>query len=467
MKSSTRKPHAGELKSIKKHARTLKLIGLGVKSSVKATGAALDVALGRKNKEESYHLLLKSTVDSFVAEAGQLKGGFMKAGQMLSIYGEHFLPPQINQALKSLQSDSQPVSLATMRKKLKRSLSPSLYKNITLDPKPLGAASLGQVYRAQMHGPAFHPREFALKIQYPGMARAISSDLAMLKRLLQVTRWLPDMQRFDDIYDEISAMLHREVDYHRELRHILLYRKLLIEDPVLKVPQVYEEYSSKTILFMELIRGRRIDDPRVAQISQLRRNRLALALIRLTFQEIFIWRTVQTDPHVGNFLVQLKEDGFPDDRLVLLDFGAVRRFPLSYIRPFRLLSLAALHHNQDQIIHYGTAMGFLRHDDTHEMQQLFVKILIKAVQPFSEIHAGPCDERGSYTQQDYHWSEDTLAEELSQLARSAVFSFKLRPPPPEAIFLDRKLVGTATLLKILGARLGPRTMALSFLDQAP
>ena len=443
------------------------MLGLGVRSSVKATGAALEVALGRKNKEESYQDLLKSTVRSFVQEVGQLKGGFMKAGQMLSIYGEHFLPPEINQALKSLQSDSQPVSFETMKKKLKRSLPPSLFKQITLHPTPLGAASLGQVYKAHIKQNSRTSLPVAIKIQYPGMAAAMDSDLKMLKRLLHVARWLPDVERFDGIYDEIKTMLHREVDYSRELKNILLYQKLLATDPVLKVPQVYQEYSTKTILFMELIEGRRLDDPQVSKISQKRRNRLGLALIRLIFQEIFIWRTVQTDPHVGNFLVQLKEDGFSEDSLVLLDFGAVRRFPLSYITPFRQLSLAALYEDPKKIIEQGIHMGFLREEDHQEMRDLFVEILSKAITPFSQEHAGPCTENGHYTPQDYDWSEQTLTTELSKLARNAVFSFKLRPPPPEAIFLDRKLVGTATLLKIMGAKLGPRRVALHYLENPP
>lgn len=463
------------------------MLSIGVRSGVRATGAALGVALGKKTRQENSEQLLRSTVDLFVKEVGQLKGGLMKAGQMLSIYGEHFLPTEINAALKSLQSQSQPVSFKVMEQKLKKSLPGDLFSRLSLNPTPIGAASLGQVYRGIIASPseaellsspqnssAHHfsstavsspPKnlEVAIKVQYPGMAGAVDSDLAMLRRLLGVAKWLPEAKEFDDVYAEIRTMLHRETDYTRELKYAQRYRQWLSDDPMITVPRMYPGISTKTVLFMEPIQGHRLDSPRVLRLSLERRNRLALALMRLLFREIFEWRVVQTDPHVGNFLVQLHEDGHPQDTLVLLDFGAVRRFPLSYINPFRSLAYCALHDDHAGLLHYGAQIGFLRENDSHEMTDLFIEILTKAVTPFSEKYAGPCDPDGSYTEEDYDWTHDTLASELSQLARGAVFSFKLRPPPREAIFLDRKLVGTVTLLKILKAKIGPRSLALEYL----
>ena len=457
-----------ELSRIRKHSRSIKLLGLGAKSGMKMASVALGVALGRTNKKEAYEQLLSTTMKSFVKEVEQLKGGMMKAGQLLSMYGEYFFPEEVNQVLKTLQDRSVPLSFEVMEKKIQKTYSKEVFARMDICPTPIGAASMGQVYRLTMQpeqaGQA--PLDLALKVQYPGVAKAMDSDLATLKRLLALGKWIPDNERFHAVYEEIKDMLKKEADYKKELRCMEKYHALLADDPVLKLPQVYPEYSTKTCLAMEYVQGRPLSDPRVQQISQQRRNRLGLAVIRLLFQEVFAWRMVQTDPHLGNFLVQLQEDGFATDRLVLLDFGAVRTFPKPYMQRFTDFAYAALREDPADIIASGIALEFLKDEDSPEMKNLFVELLLKAGTPFSEKHAGACADDGSFTQKDYDWSREDLVQEISQIAKNAVFSFQLRPPPKETVFLQRKLVGTTVLLKVLGAKIGPRNIALRTLTSS-
>lgn len=457
-----------ELSKISHRLRSAKLLKVGLKTGLKAAESAVSVALGKKTKQASYDTLLEESMRYFVGEVSELKGGLMKAGQMLSVYGEHFFPPEVNKVLKSLQSDSKVVAFSTMSKKIRSSLGEKRYSRLRVEPKPIGAASLGQVYRVQVFADDQQTIEqktpfqtMALKVQYPRVQGAIEADLVAVRKLMKVLKLLPNSSRYDLIYDEIKTMLHYEVDYTRELRYYQKYAKLLQGDPILRVPKVYPELSTKTLLAMELVQGRRLDE--ISFLSQERRNRFALGIMRLLYSELFRWRVVQTDPHIGNFVVQIKEDGYQEDALYLLDFGAVRRFGKEYIENFRSLALHSLENRPSKILYYGEKLGFMKPSDTEEMQELFVRIALKAVEPFSEKYAGKCDPSGEYQKHEYDWSDLEVVHEISKLARNAAFAFKFRPPPKEAIFIDRKLVGSVTLLKVLGAKLGPRDLALSYL----
>ena len=462
-------PHAkkdADILKIARRLRSARLLKVGLKSSVKVAESALSVAIGRKSKQALYDEFISETMRSFVREVSELKGGLMKAGQLLSVYGEHFFPAEVNQILKALQSDSKEVALGVMTKKMAAALGEARFSRLRIDPQVLGAASLGQVYKVDVYPSSARrgtAQTMALKVQYPRVNGAIKSDLVTIKRFISILKLLPDSQRYNSVYEEVKTMLHYEMDYSRELKYYQKYAKLLADDPILRVPKVYSEFSTKTILAMELVKGRRLDDPVVMSLSQERRNQLALGIMRLLYSEVFTWRMVQTDPHIGNFLVQLKEDGFSKDALYLLDFGAVRRFCAEYIDNFRAMALSACENEPADIIKYGQQLGFLKPEDSPEMNELFVQIALKAVEPFLECYAGECDLSGAYGDHEYDWSELGVVHEISRLARNAAFAFKLRPPPQEAIFMDRKLVGTVTLIKVLGAKLGPRKLALSYL----
>ncbi|MCY4381285.1 MAG: AarF/ABC1/UbiB kinase family protein [Proteobacteria bacterium] len=462
--------YSTEISQIAHRLRSAKLVKAGIKTGFKVVESAFSRALGRKSKQKSYEELLEQAIKYFVHEASELKGGIMKAGQLLSMYGEHFFPEEANKILKSLQSDSKPVAFSVMTKKIRRSLGEERFSRLNIDPHPLGAASLGQVYSAkvfQNSAQTGQSQSMAFKVQYPRVASAVESDLVLVKKLMTLLKIFPDAERFDGVYAEIKMMLYKEVDYARELGNFEKYQELLADDPILKVPKVFPEFSTKTVLAMEHIHGRRLDDPVVQGLSQTRRNQFALGLIRLLFREIFHWRVVQTDPHVGNFIVQLTEDGYPQDALYLLDFGAVRKFPVTYINHFRSLALAALENDPVRVLLYGKKIGFMMDSDSEELKNIFCRIVFKAVHPFAEEFAGTCALSGEYASHEFDWSDLSVIHEVSKLARYGVVAFQMRAPPKEAVFIDRKLMGTTTLLKILRAKIGPRRIALEYLKEPP
>lgn len=451
-----------QLKRIKSKviSRSANLLGVGLKTTARAAGLAFSSRLTVKEKrKELYDSFLLDTVKSFTSEIEKLKGGVMKAGQLLSIYGEHFFPEEINRVLKKLQSDSQPVAFKEMEKVLKKSLGKEIYELIDVDPEPIGAASIGQVHKAVVRG-----EKRALKIQYPGISKSIDSDLRTIRSFMTLTKLFPDPGKFEEIYKEIREMIHRESDYTRELRSLSRYRELIAEIPGLDLPKAYPEYSSPKVLCMDLVGGRRFDDPLVKGLSQERRNRLGVSLLTLLFKEIFEWRSVQTDPHVGNFLVQIKEDGYNQDKIILLDFGAVRNLPKTYVDNFRKLALASIQRDGEGVIRSAITLGFLHDDDPKTMKDLFVKIVLKGTEPFQEKYEGESYDGSVFSEKDYDWAEHKVMDDLAILAKDAIFSFKFRAPPREAIFVDRKLVGTSTILRTLGVKYGPRKIALKYLQ---
>lgn len=461
MAKKTKKTDTSELSSIKSRlfTRGASLVGMGLKTGVKAAELALAKAVSNRSKEELYLEFLIGRVNDVTKKMESLKGGFMKAGQLLSVYGEHFFPEEVNKILKRLQSDSKPVSFSQMEKVIVRALGKEKYESLDIDRTPVGAASMGQVYRVSVAG-----EDRALKVQYPGVAKAIDSDLKVIKSILSVLKVVPGGDQFDEIYEEIRRMLHREVAYDKELVQLGKYRELLEDWPEFVVPKAYSEFSTGKVLCMDFISGRRFDDPEVKSISQERRNRLGAAMLKLLFHEIFEWRRVQTDPHIGNFLVQLEEDGYERDRIVLLDFGAVRKLPKSYVDPFRKMALASISDDKLGIQKQATALGFLREDDPVEVQDLFARVVLKGTEPFQKMYDGDSTGEGEYSGVDYDWGKNEVVDELAAMAKDAIFSFKLRPPPREAVFVDRKLIGTAMILKTLGVKYGPRKLALKYLS---
>ncbi len=458
-KPSTKPKGTGEIKRIKTKAvgRGISLLGLTLSSGVKYAGFKLGTILaGKEENAGRWDKFLAEQSTKLVEELGQLKGSIMKAGQLLSVYGEHFFPVEVNRILKTLQAQSRTVSWEEMAKVLRQQLGEEKLAELLIEPQPIAAASMGQVYRATIIDSGEH---IAIKVQYPGVDQAIDSDLNTLQKLLAVFRLLPSSQRFNELFKEIRMMLHFEADYKREAEMLSRFATLLQDDRRFIVPKLYERYSSNRVLTMSFEEGVELDSPEIAALSQERRNRLAVAFMETMFREIFSWRLVQTDPHFGNYKIRLATATQPSphigDQIVLFDFGSVREFPRRYIQPFASLVNASLNLDEQAVIRAGIRLGFLHADDDEQANALFTKICLTAIEGYLPRYASPAIDGSNEGDNPYLWRETDLLQRLTGLAKNAVFTFKLRPPPREALFLDRKMVGTYTVVTTLGLRMGP------------
>lgn len=408
-------------------------------------------------KDENWKAFLLSRAKFLTNELGELKGSLMKAGQMLSMYGEHFLPPEANQLLKSLQADSPSLKWSAMEPLFRQELG-AKYDELEIEHEPIGSASLGQVHRAKVKATG---EVLALKLQYPGVDRAIDSDLKALKSFFNMMKFLPQGRVTDHIFEEIRVMLEQETDYPSEMDATEKYAALLAGDSRYVVPKVNRNYSGKKLIATSFERGVRADDPVIKNLAPDRRNRLALMYMELYYKELFDWGVVQTDPHLGNYRIRLNPDG--KDQFVLFDFGAVREYPESFLKPYHDMIEASLKNDKVALREAALKLRFLQAEDDPELTQIFEDFCTMTVEPFLE----PSDPRNDAGQiaadGTYDWKNSDLPQRLTKKVFEMIRRFELRPPPGEILFLDRKTGGVFVFMSVFGAKIRARELLLEYL----
>ena len=396
-------------------------------------------------------------------ELGQLKGSLMKAGQMLSMYGEYFFPTEANAILKQLQSDSPALHWNAMKPHLESLMSAELLSQLEIESTALGTASMGQVHKAIIKATG---EAIVLKIQYPGVENAIDSDITSLKRLLQFSKIIPSNIDLNPVMDEIREMLLQELDYVLEAELTEKYEKLVETIPdcryKYKVPKVYRRFSSKKILATEYIPGLKADHQLVQNLSQARRNRLSENFLELYQYEIFTWNFMQTDPHLGNYKIQIDPQG--NDRLALIDFGASKQFPIPFIEAYRKMIKGAIVGDKELFYKGAQDLGFIVDSDKPEYIKAFTDFCFQTVEPFFEPN-DPRNLDGKVNHEGrYHWKQTDLP---SRVMKNAIQfkNFDLRSPPKDILFLDRKTGGVFIFLSVLQADINGRKIMNPFMKQ--
>lgn len=431
--------------------RSLTLTKMTISTGSKAVGYGLGQIFSSETvKEQKWAAFLADQAKSLSLELGKLKGSLMKAGQMLSMYGELFLPAEANQFLKTLQAQSPPLQFSEIEKLLLAELGPEKRALLEVNPEALGSASLGQVHQAQILSSL---ELIALKVQYPGVDKAITSDLRALRKLMSMLSLLPGDLQTDVLFQEVQTMLEQEVQYELEALNTEKYAALLTGDNRYIVPKVYREFCTPKILATSYESGLSPDDPAISALSQERRNRLALNFLELYFIELFSSGTMQTDPHLGNYKIRLGETSGKDqmaDQWVLLDFGAVKQYDPQFLNAYHRMVKAALVGNKKALEEASLDLKFIQEADSVELKKLFQEFCELTVEPFAES--------------PYDWSTSDLPQRLTAKAMKIIRGFPLRTPPREVIFLDRKTSGVFIMLKVLGARLQARDLLLRYLE---
>lgn len=442
-------------------SRSLSLAKLTIQAGASIASHGVTTALKNKeDKEENWKKLLQNQASAISSELGELKGSLMKAGQMISMYGEHFLPPEANDLLKSLQSDSAPLSWSAIEPILKKSLAPEKLALLEVEKEALASASMGQVHRARVKATG---ESIVLKIQYPDVDKAIDSDLKAIRTLLNTLKLLPKEFNMDPVFSEIREMLVQETNYALEAELTEKFAKLLEGDSRFIVPKVYREFSGAKILATSFERGIRADDPLIQSLPQERRNRLALSFLDLYFKEIFEWGVVQTDPHSGNYKIRIDPQG--RDQLVLFDFGATRAYDEAFLKPYRRMVKSSLLNDKKSFTEAALAIRFIEENDDPELKKFFEEFCFETVEPFIEPH-DPRNTRGVIDAEgNYDWKNTDLPQRLSKKVFQIIRKFQFRTPPREIIFLDRKTGGVFIFLAVLRAKVRGRDLLMKYLDK--
>ena len=366
---------------------------------------------------------------------GRLKGALMKAGQLLSIDAGELLPPEASEILAKLQGNAEPVDFTVIRGVLSEELGEEgLARLVDLDETPAASASIGQVHRATVSG-----RPVAVKVQYPGVAESIDSDIGLVEKLGK--SWLTLSRSEIDLaglFEELRIILHYEADYVRERTYLDRFGTLLENDPRFVVPKSEPSLSSRRVLTMSWEEGVSLSEWAKSHPPLAARTALGHALLDLYCLEFFQWGIVQTDPNFGNFLVR------PDNRIVLLDFGASVEYDDAFRHDYVALLRAVDRGDPKPIVASAIALGVLDAREPKAARDAFADMIVCAAEPF-EAAKQPFVFRDS----DY---SSRSREVIARFTKSLVYS----PPPRRLIFLHRKLGGLFQLLKRLDVELDLR-----------
>ena len=411
-----------------------------------AVGTAVEAARRLGGGSSAGHLALSSANARRLAESlSSMRGAAMKLGQLLSLEAEDLLPPEVAETLSTLRDAGDAMPPEQLRRCLDGAWGPDWESRFQhFDYEPIAAASIGQVHTAV----ALDGRELALKIQYPGVARSIDSDVDNLATALRLARILPAEIDFAPLLAEAKRQLRDEADYEKEAEHLRRYAALLADEPGVAVPAVHDDLTAKTVLAMDRLRGVPLEDLCGAEYEDHRRDEAAALLIRLVLREFFEFRFLQSDPNFANYLL------LPDGRIGLIDLGAGYEVqaPLShaYARLFR----ASMDDDREALASAVEEIGFVEAGDGPEAREAVFDLISLATEPFR--HTGVYDFAGS------DLPARVRGESLSLLFETGFW----RPPPPQTLFLQRKLGGTFLLCMRLRARVDARSLLEAALERA-
>ena len=320
-----------------------------------------------EERAEASRTALLDSAQKVVRTMGEMKGAAMKLGQMLSVAPDA-LPREFLEELRSLQKDSPAMPYEMVAAEIEKGLSRSLVDVFRyFDPKPIGAASIGQVHRARL----FDGRDVAVKVQYPGIAATLDSDIKNLASMIQLGRVVADKGHLEKVIDEIRSGLLEEADYEHEAQNLRKYGRILREHPRIVVPEVIEEASSRSVLTMSFVEGTKLDLAMDA-LPAPEKDRVAL-----DFSETIVWmfhakQVLHADPHPGNYLYTA------DDKFAFLDFGCFREFDADFTDGFLDVLVAKWKHEKARLPAIHDRLGFkamgnakpLDADQLHEITEI-------------------------------------------------------------------------------------------------
>ncbi len=382
-------------------------------------------------------LLTPGNVGKLADRLSHLRGAAMKLGQMISMDAGDFLPAELTQVMARLRDNAHHMPPQQLQQVLSAQWGKDWRTRFhRFEPRPIAAASIGQVHRATTHD----GRLLAIKVQYPGVRESIGADVDNVAALLRVSGLLPREFDVAPLLAEAKRQLAEETDYGREGAQMTLFGKLLADEPNVVVPLLDEEFTTGHVLAMSFVEGEPIESLQSA--PQATRDAVMTTLIRLVLRELFEFGVMQTDPNFANYRFQ------PDTgRLVLLDFGATRAVAGETVLGYRRLLQAGLDADRAGLREAAVAAGFLGRGAVDRHKAL-VDAMIDII--FGELHRpGPFD----FGDRRF---VDALRENGTAIAADKA---AWHVPPADILFVQRKISGTALLAARLEARVDVRTLA--------
>jgi predicted unusual protein kinase regulating ubiquinone biosynthesis (AarF/ABC1/UbiB family) len=372
---------------------------------------------------------------ALAAALGGLKGPIMKVAQLLATIPEA-LPAEYAAELGQLQSQAPAMGWPFVRRRMAAELGPDWeVKFRSFEHEAAASASLGQVHRARGHD----GRLLAAKLQYPDMQSAVEADLAQLSVLFSIHRRMRPAIETSEMLKEISARLREELDYDLEARHTRLYGIIFKDDPVIRVPEIVPELSTRRLLTMTWLEGRRLLDYTTRPLEE--RNQVARAMFRAWWYPFSHYGVIHGDPHLGNYTMFENGEGRAAG-INLFDYGCMRTFAPKFVQGVIDLYRGLLTNDRALIVHAYETWGFSRLSNE----------LIDILNIWANFIYGPMLED----------RVRTIAEHVSPGAYGRQEAFKVHQGlqekgpvtvPREFVFMDRAAIGLGGVFLHLNAEM--------------
>tara|TARA_R100001460_G_scaffold31313_1_gene61652 strand:+ start:4378 stop:5706 length:1329 start_codon:yes stop_codon:yes gene_type:complete len=412
--------------------RASKLMTTGVK-----VGGNYLKYYGKKlvNSETTKDELNESNAEDIYDGLKNLKGSALKVAQMLSME-KNIMPKAYVEKFSLAQFQVPPLSAPLVRKTFKRYFGDtpeSLYD--TFNAESVAAASIGQVHKATKDG-----KNLAVKIQYPGVAESISSDLAMVKPVAMKMFNIKGKDS-DKYFREVEDKLLEETDYLLEVEQSKEITDACKNIPNLKFPKYYEELSGERIITMDWMTGQHLSEFTQTNTDRVKAQKVGQTLWDFYMFQMHQLKRVHADPHPGNFLVD------EDANLIAIDFGCVKTVPEEFYVPYFELARPENINNPEVFLEKMYALEILKMEDSPEetkfFSELFHEMLSLFTQPFHSESFDFSDEEffGKIAELSNKYSKDTEIRKMNGNRGSKHF-----------LYINRTFFGLYNLMNDLGAK---------------
>lgn len=422
-------------------SRMNRLFGFGMLSAHVAGRAFLNGMrdLSRGQIPDPRDLILTpNNILKVTDELARMRGAAMKLGQLVSMDAGEFLPPELADLMARLRADADFMPAAQINRVLVKNLGADWRGKLAhFDMQPIAAASIGQVHRAR----DLDGRELVVKIQYPGIADSIDSDIDNAAALFRMSGMLPSKQKLAPLIAEAKRQLRVETDYRQEAENLRSFRSLLSDEDAFLIPEVINDLSTEQILTMTFVQGFSIENASFE--PQAVRDEIMVRLLDLSLREVFEFRQVQSDPNFANFTYDRESR-----KIGLLDFGATRSLSPEIVAGLRELLRRALAKDRDGLRRSLRDIGILDRQTLPKHQSQILSIIMVLIEAIGR-------------DQHYAFANDPVFDQV----RDAAFALGGDPdfqtvPHADILFLQRKVAG----LYLIGRRLGARAPVHQMLE---
>ncbi|WP_109437989.1 MULTISPECIES: ABC1 kinase family protein [Aquimarina] len=368
-----------------------------------------------------------------------LKGSALKVAQMLSME-KNILPNAYVEKFSLSQFSVPPLSPPLVRKTFKKyhgKYPEDLYDSFAT--QSVNAASIGQVHKAIKDG-----KKLAVKIQYPGVANSISSDLAMVKPIA-IRMFNLKGKDSEKYFKELEGKLLEETDYILEVKQSKEITGSCAKIPNLRFPKYYEALSSERIITMDWMDGLHLSEYATQNNDQEKADKIGQALWDFYMYQMHILKAVHADPHPGNFLVD------KDDNLIAIDFGCVKKVPLEFYTPYFELAEKKNIDNPEFFNKKMFQLEILRQDDSPEEKRFFSELFHEMLSLFTT----------PFNVEEFDFADETFWRKITELSEKYSKDTELRKMngnrgSKHFLYINRTFFGLYNLLHDLKAKIQVR-----------